>query len=162
MQIAVISDTHGHLEFTRQAVLLMESFAVKHVIHCGDITTTAIPPLFAAWQTHYVFGNCDHQLDPLRAAIRAAGGTCHERVGVIELGGRKICFLHSDDRAAFHKACTSGAWDIVCYGHTHFAEHHRVGPTLVMNPGAIFRADPHSFAILDLETLEPHTIKLQV
>jgi predicted phosphodiesterase len=42
----------------------------------------------------------------------------------------------------------------VCYGHTHQAEQHRVGKTLVLNPGALYRATPHSLALVDLEHLE--------
>jgi predicted phosphodiesterase len=42
----------------------------------------------------------------------------------------------------------------VCYGHTHKAEFHRVGKTLVLNPGALHRATPHSLAVVDLDTLD--------
>jgi hypothetical protein len=34
------------------------------------------------------------------------------------------------------------------------AEQHQVGPTLVLNPGALHRARPHTFAIVDLKTMQ--------
>jgi predicted phosphodiesterase len=42
----------------------------------------------------------------------------------------------------------------VCYGHTHVAESHLEGRTLVLNPGALYRATPHSIATVDLQTME--------
>jgi predicted phosphodiesterase len=42
----------------------------------------------------------------------------------------------------------------VCHGHTHRRREERVGKTLVLNPGAIYRANPHTFAIVDLPLLE--------
>ena len=54
----------------------------------------------------------------------------------------------------------SGDYDLVCYGHTHAAEQHREGKTLVLNPGALYRADPHSLAVVELETLEATIVPL--
>ena len=75
--IGVVSDTHGHVVNTCKAVKLFESMAVQAVLHCGDIGSPDIPPLFAAWPTHYVLGNVDgsgRQLLELVDAINAAGG----------------------------------------------------------------------------------------
>ncbi|HEX5444919.1 MAG TPA: metallophosphoesterase family protein, partial [Pirellulales bacterium] len=60
MLVGVISDTHGHVEFTRSAVRMFESCAVELVIHCGDIGSNEIVGLFALWPAHFVFGNVDH------------------------------------------------------------------------------------------------------
>ena len=57
--IGVISDTHGHIVNTRRAVRMFESMQVQQVLHCGDIGSPEIPPLFDAWPTHYVLGNVD-------------------------------------------------------------------------------------------------------
>ena len=89
-----------------------------------------IPKLLAAWPTHFVFGNCDTTSDEQRAAIEQAGLTCHGLFGDIELAGRRIALLHSHDARLFRHVCTSGEYDLVCYGHTHHAEQHRVGKTL--------------------------------
>ena len=47
----------------------------------------------------------------------------------------------------------AGEWDLVCYGHTHAAKQHRQGRTLVLNPGALYRATPHSLAVVELPEL---------
>lgn len=156
MRIGVVSDTHGHIENTMAAVRMLEALQVERVLHCGDICSPQIPRLLAGWPTHFVFGNCDHGADLIatRESIAAAGLSCHERFAALELAGRKIALLHSDDARLFRQVKSGGEYDLVCYGHTHQAEQHREGNTLVLNPGALFRATPHTIAVVDLATME--------
>ncbi len=153
MRLAVVSDTHGHIGSTNAAVRLLAAQEVEVVVHCGDIGSAAIIPLFAAWPAHFVFGNVDHNEAELAQAIDAAGQVCHARFGSLELAGRNVAFLHSDDRELFEETVNSGRWDLVCYGHTHVAEQHLVGKTRVLNPGALYRATPHTLAIVELPEL---------
>ncbi len=159
MRIGVVSDTHGQVQFTRNAVRMLESLEVELVLHCGDIGSAAVVELFAPWPTHFVFGNVD---DPrtLREAIRAEGKTCHERFGQIELAGRRIAFLHGDDEALLNETAAGGEWDLVCHGHTHVARQLRQGRTLVLNPGAVYRANPHSIAMVELPKIEATVVEI--
>jgi putative phosphoesterase len=161
MRIAVVSDTHGHIGSTNAAVRLIARHDVAAVLHCGDIGSTAIIPLFAGWPAHFVFGNVDHNEASLAQAIQESGQNCHARFGSIELAGRKIAFLHSDDQELFDETVSSGRWDLVCYGHTHVAEQHLSGRTLVLNPGALYRATPRTFAVVDLATLTAVHVPVQ-
>ena len=61
MRIGIVSDTHGHVEFTLPAVRLLESLEVERVLHCGDIGSTGVVEAFAGWPTDFVFGNCDYR-----------------------------------------------------------------------------------------------------
>ena len=160
MRIGVISDTHGHVLNTLAAVRMLESLKVESVLHAGDIGSPQIPKLIAAWPTHFVFGNCDHDHDELRAAIEQAGLTSHGLFGDLMLAKRRIALLHSHDARLFHRVCTSGEYDLVCYGHTHAGEQHRQGKTLILNPGALFRATPHSLAVVELKTMEAKIVPL--
>ncbi|HQU43146.1 MAG: YfcE family phosphodiesterase [Planctomycetia bacterium 21-64-5] len=154
MRIGVVSDTHGHVPYTLDAVRMLESLNVELVIHCGDIGSPDIVPLFAAWPTHFVFGNVDHDGHALEAAIRSAGKQCHGRFGMLELAGRRVAFLHGDDTALLRQTTASGEWDLVCHGHTHIARREQQGRTWVLNPGALYRATPHSLAYVELPSLE--------
>jgi hypothetical protein len=154
MLLGVISDTHGHRESTLAATRMLDSLEVEQVLHCGDIGSLEIVPLLAAWPTHFVFGNVDDQQDELRASIETAGQTCHGRYGELEISGRQIAILHSDDHLRWREAIDSQQFDLVCYGHTHQAEQHMQGRTLVLNPGAIHRASPHTIAVVDLVTMQ--------
>ena len=160
MRIGVISDTHGHLSNTLAAVRMLESLEVAAVLHAGDIGSSAIPQLLSAWPTHFVFGNCDPEEDELRASIEQAGLACCGLFGDIELAGRRIALLHSHDVRRFRQVCLANTYDLVCYGHTHQAEQHREGKTLILNPGALYRATPHSLAIVELTTMEATIVPL--
>lgn len=160
MRLGIVSDSHGHLENARAAVRMLESLNVDRVVHCGDIGSAAVVELFAAWPVDYVFGNCDADRAELAAAIAAAGQTCHGEFGEAEIAGKRIAILHSDDRRRFQETIRSGKWDLVCYGHTHVASIERLGDTVVLNPGALYRANPHSLAIVDLPVLEATIVSL--
>ena len=160
MRVGVVSDSHGQVSFTRPAVAMLESLEVTLVIHCGDIGSVSIVELFRQWPTHWVFGNVDYDRDVLRQAIVEAGHHCHERFGSLELEGRRIALLHGDDTKMLREAAESGTWDLVCYGHTHVARQHREGSTLMLNPGALYRAAQHSIAVVDLPSCEVTVINL--
>lgn len=153
MLLGLISDTHGQAAPTRKAVRMLQSLEAEVLLHCGDLGDASIVPLLAPWTTHYVFGNCDYERQPLRDAIAAAGHVCHEELGQIELAGVRIALLHSHDRPAMRRTLQSGEFDLLCYGHTHTAAIDRHGTTLAVNPGAVVRANPPSVAIVELPSL---------
>ncbi|QGJ71594.1 Phosphoesterase [Planctomycetales bacterium 10988] len=158
--IGVLSDTHGHVANTLAATRLLKSFELEFLIHCGDIGSEHIPDVLSDWTVHYVFGNVDSDLNSLRYSIEKAGGICHGEFGEIEVGEQKIAFMHSHDARRFQQVSNSGQYDLLCYGHTHQKEHHRVNKTLILNPGALFRAASHTLAIVELPQLEITTLTL--
>ncbi|TWU30097.1 YfcE family phosphodiesterase [Bythopirellula polymerisocia] len=160
MRIGVVSDTHAHVANTQAAINLLESLAVERVLHCGDVCSTVVAKLFISWPTDFVFGNCDYDREELADAISSVGQTCHAVFGDLEIAGRRIALLHSDDHRKFLEVTQGGIYDLVCYGHTHVAKIEQIGPTLVLNPGALYRANPHSLAVVDLETMVAEIINL--
>ncbi len=160
MLIGVVSDTHGHREFTMNAVRMLESLEVDEVIHCGDIGSAEIVELFSPWPTHFVFGNVDYEEDELRTAIEQAGQTCHNRFGSLVREGKSIAVLHSDDGPRFRQTIDSGGYDLICYGHTHRAALEKQGKSIVLNPGALYRAAKKSIAIVELPAVRIEHISL--
>jgi uncharacterized protein len=161
MLIGVVSDTHGQRTYTQDAVRILETFPIETVIHCGDIGAPEIVSYFSKWPTHFVLGNVDYEeLDEIEAAVRDAGQHFHGPFGSLELAGKKIAFLHSDDARTFRSTIESGEWDLVCYGHTHVAKEEWVGNTLVLNPGALYRAYPHTLAIVELPERKVTSLKV--
>lgn len=154
MQIGIVSDTHGQEAFAQAAAHMLQSFSVEQVLHCGDIGSTGIVEIFSKWPTHYVFGNTDTALDVLREAIEAAGGICYGTRADFELDGRRIGMTHGDDGALLMRMIRSGEYALVCSGHTHRTLVRQEGPTLVLNPGALYRAPQHTIAIVDLQTMQ--------
>jgi putative phosphoesterase len=150
MRIGVLSDTHGRQRTAEAALSALRDRDIGTVLHCGDIDDVDTVRLFQGFTAHFVFGNCDWDREGIRRAVEEFGATLHEPFGHLELEGVKIAFLHGDDRLLFRDVEQSGAFDFLFYGHTHHAEEHRTGPTRVVNPGALHRARPKTFVILDL------------
>ena len=128
---------------------LIAPHQVELIIHCGDIDDAETVALFPK-QTHFVFGNCDIDRAGIRAAINAQGATLHEPFGTLEVAGKRVAFVHGDDSRLLHDLEQSEAFDFLFHGHTHIARDVLHGNTRIINPGALFRARPKSFLILEL------------
>jgi putative phosphoesterase len=159
MRIAIISDTHSRYPTVEAAVKLIEERRPDLILHCGDIEDAEAVWLFPG-NTHFVFGNCDTERASLRQAVHGIGGTLHEPFGQLELEGVKIAFVHGDDEDLLRGLEASGLYDYVFHGHTHVAAERRTGPTRVINPGALHRTRPKTFAVLDLESGEIETVEV--
>jgi len=161
MRIGIVSDSHGNTAMVLEALDRLRERGIQTVLHCGDIDDASTVHLFEDFATHFVFGNCDSDRSGIRRAIAVAGLTLHEPFGKLELAGRKIAFLHGDDRSLFQEVEQSGIYDYLFYGHNHQAAEHRTGKTHVINPGALHRARPKTILVLDLESGERDTVVVE-
>lgn len=150
MRIGIVSDSHGQASMVRRALALLAERQVELILHCGDIDDAETVELFSGFTTHFVFGNCDLDKAGLRRAMKTIGATIHEPFGNLELAGKHVAWIHGDNHALFREVEHSEQFDYLFYGHTHQAEQHQTGPTLVVNPGALQRARRKTVAILDL------------
>ncbi len=155
MILGVVSDTHGHVDFALPAARILESMGVQTVLHCGDIGSPAIVPLFSAWPTHFVFGNVDNGLE-LKEAIEQAGQACYGRFGQLELAGVRIAFLHGDDEELLSQTIQAERYQLVCHGHTHVPRSERFGRTWVVI--RVRCSAPHTIAIVQLPELKADII----
>jgi putative phosphoesterase len=161
MRIGIVSDTHGNRPMVNLALAELRDRGIATILHCGDIDDPQTVELFRGFTTHFVFGNCDGDKTALREAIADIGATLHEHFGNVEIDGVKLAFLHGDDKAMMRDVERSGHYDFLFYGHTHQAEEHRSGPTRVINPGALHRARPKTFLVLDLGSREVESVTVE-
>lgn len=122
------------------------------IIHAGDLTDLSLLDAFAGKTVHAVHGN---MCVPTTRSALAASLT-------FRLGQFTIGLTHGD---GLGYDIESGLWDLfpeadcMIYGHTHQPVCHRVGRTLIINPGS-FRATgrwgaPGTYATLEAgETLQ--------
>ena len=161
MQIGVLSDTHSRYATVEKALQLLQGRKINVVLHCGDIEDSDAVWLFQGFTAHFVLGNCDRlEAHAIRQAVHGIGEALHDGYGAVELEGVKIAFTHGDNARLLHDLEASGAFDFLFYGHTHKAGEHRAGPTRVINPGALHRADPKTLVVLDLATREVGWVSL--
>jgi putative phosphoesterase len=161
MRIAILSDTHSRHANIAKALHLLEPHDVEQILHCGDIEDADVIDLFRGLPVHFVYGNCDHDKKGIARAIEECGLTLHGSFGHLELAGRQIGFTHGDDKDLLKSMEVSEAFHYIFYGHTHVAREHRAGKTRVINPGALHRANPKTFVVLDLASGDMESIAVE-
>ena len=148
MLLGILSDTHDQIARTHAAVQLLVDSGAKVLLHCGDITIPDVVFQLAPLPSYFVFGNCDFELNELRGAIRAIGGTCLERGGLIEVDGHRLAMTHGDSEKELAQLEAMQP-EYLFSGHTHKALDILRGPTRFINPGALHRAPKWTVALLD-------------
>ena len=159
MKIGVISDTHDKVEITAAAIRLLLDEGAELLLHCGDICRPRTIRLFDEVPTHFVIGNNDEP-EELTSTIAAVGASFHDEFGHLTLAGKEIAWVHSHRWSEFDRLERSGKFDFLFYGHTHVAESHQRGRTLVANPGALHRARLKSCLLVDLASGELRRIEV--
>ncbi|HKL22761.1 MAG TPA: metallophosphoesterase [Tichowtungia sp.] len=159
MKVGILSDTHGQVDLALAAAREFMFRGVDAVLHCGDIgSDMVLTEMASIFQTleipvYAVLGNCD---DPSEWDFypEDIGVTILGRFGEIELTGKRIAVLHSDDEKAFDRVVASGKYDYLLTGHSHVRHDRRKKKTRLINPGSAGRGMHPSCAVLDLKTDE--------
>ncbi len=161
MLIGVLSDSHGQLDRLAEAAGVFSSKGVETLIHCGDITTVEAVEALADFEVHWVFGNCDWDEGPLRAAMTGLGHTCHGIRGELKVSGRRLGFTHGHRYEMFLAMVSSGEYDLVFHGHTHVRRDEMEHGTRVICPGALHHAAPPGCVVLTVPELKVKWVDLK-
>jgi hypothetical protein len=160
--VGLLSDSHGRAPTTQRAISLLIEQQVEVILHLGDIGTLEVidalveridsdgrlePPV------HMVFGNCDWDSTSLGRYAEQLGVHVHDPAGRLEIEDRTIVFQHGHLDSIMRQALAEEV-DYLCHGHTHRPGTERVGNTLIINPGALFRAADYTVATLEVETAQ--------
>jgi putative phosphoesterase len=155
MKIGILSDTHNDSAAARRALQVFRRGGVHTLFHCGDLTTAEMVQHFYDFEAYFVRGNMDrHHVPALAAAMAAQPGAYWLGKGdEIQLDGRRIAITHGDREHVFEMLLFAEP-DYLFTGHTHRRRDERIGPTRVINPGALggTRHETRSICILDLAT----------
>jgi putative phosphoesterase len=163
MKVGILSDTHNDSAMTVHALQEFRQRDVSTLFHCGDLTSAEMVPLFAGFEVFFVRGNMDrHQKKALKRAIATqAGAEWLGKGDEIELEGKRIAITHGD-RVGELETLLFAEPDYLFAGHTHRRRDERLGPTRVINPGAVggVQYEERSIGVLDLSTDELEVILL--
>lgn len=147
LRIGLLADTHlsgPNAQFRAQVAACFTGADL--ILHAGDLTGLGVLAAFAGQEVHAVHGNmCSHDARcalPRKKIIRAEGWT----IGLIHRAGQSYDF-EEWLLEEFPEA------DCIVYGHTHHPVCHRLGATLLINPGSFSGTGrygaPGTFAILE-------------
>ena len=148
-RVAVMSDSHDDLSSVDAALALIRAAGISHVIHCGDIVSPRVVKRLASWRVDWVLGNCDTDPAALSAAVRSTSGhvlhgwSARFRWGELDVG---VTHGHlSRELSALQQA--GCRW--IIHGHSHQVRDQPVDGVRFLNPGALHRARPRTFMIVD-------------
>lgn len=155
MKVGILSDTHGQVDLALSAAREFIFRGVDAVLHCGDIGSdmvlTEMATIFQTMEipVYAVLGNCDDVKSwgfyPEDIGVKILG-----RFGELELAGKKIAILHSDDEHAFDRVADADQYDYLLTGHSHVRHDRRKKNTRLINPGSAGRGMHPSCAVLNL------------
>ncbi len=162
MKIAVMSDSHDHLENIERVVALAVEKDAEMLLHCGDICSPFVMDRLAPFEgpVHVVFGNNDG--DPMtitRVAGKFSNITVHHHTGVIETDKGLVAITHYPEHGKGLAA--TGNYAAVFSGHTHLKRAEVVSDTPHVNPGEVMGLlERPGFVMFDLESGESETVEI--
>ena len=162
MKIGIISDTHDDVRALDQALSILEAEGIATLFHCGDLCSPQTLEALSDFDVWVARGNMDRHPELEASARKIIGnGRLAERHW-LTLAGRSVLLLHGHRREELRRLISSGVHAYVIHGHTHRRRNETVGPTRVINPGALggVRWQQRSFCILDLVTDHIEFIKM--
>ncbi len=147
MLIGIISDSHGEVVRTRNAMQQLVAHGCIKFIHLGDVEIVEVLDELIGFDVSLVFGNCDWGVRLHEYAVNV-GIDVRDGADVISVDGKRIAFLHGHDEKRYQTFLDDGM-DYLLHGHTHEKRDEMVNKTRCINPGALHRAAVYTVAVLD-------------
>ena len=135
MKIGLISDTHDNIENILKAVSEFNSRRVDIVLHAGDFVSPIAVESFAGIKLVGILGNNDTDIPGLTSAFNKINGELKGEIFEAVYDGIKLVIYHGTSSSKKEFLINSGKYDMVIYGHTHRKASHKIGRTIVVNPG---------------------------
>ena len=152
MLVGILSDTHDRADTMAAAMKLLRQRGAEFFVHCGDVGSERVIDHLVGVPSAFVFGNTDWDRAALARYAQSIGVACHGSFADLELGGKRVAVTHGDDYRLKQRLLAEQKHDYLLQGHTHVRADERVGPTRVINPGALHRAKEKTVAVLDTAT----------
>ena len=164
--MGLISDTHDQLSMIDKAIRVFNNENVELVLHAGDYVSPFVIPRFRALKSRLigVFGNNDGDHEFLK---RKFSEDNHLEIrgsfAKLVLDGVKIALLHGNEEELLNALIDTEGFDIVVHGHSHEADIHRKGKSLIVNPGELcgYLTGRSTIGLLDTEKLEAKIVQLR-
>jgi putative phosphoesterase len=157
MILAIVSDSHGHVDRLERVITDAINLGARTIVHCGDVGSARCIHLLgdAPIPAYLVAGNMDRFHwhlgdDAHHSAVNYSPKTIEVPIG----DGQYLVATHGHDERLLDTLIAGGEFPYVTHGHTHTQRNERIGDVRIINPGALHHPRGHhgySFALLDTE-----------
>lgn len=131
MKIAILSDSHTKVDYTKEVVDFLIKQGAQYIIHAGDFVLKENLEILKNTNLPYVavFGNNDARLFHLSNEYRIEQEPYHFKIKEHTFKLMHMPFYLNGDS------------NVIIYGHTHTFESEYKGSTLFLNPGEVCARD---------------------
>jgi|TARA_R110002033_G_scaffold9971_4_gene32746 putative phosphoesterase len=139
LKVAVLSDSHNKVDFTKEAIDFLKLQGAQYLVHAGDLCLKENLELLKESSLPYVcvYGNNDNSLVYLSNEYKIENEPYLFKIEDIKFKLMHLPFYLNGDS------------DVVIFGHTHIFESEYKEGTLFLNPGEICaREKPLSECVL--------------
>lgn len=127
MKIAIVSDSHKKVDYTKEALTFLKQKGASYVIHAGDLEVEENLKTLKNLNLPYVcvYGNNDRALYYVDETYNIHQEPHHFKIDEISFKLMHLPFY------------MTGETNVVIYGHTHIFESDYKNNTLFLNPGEL-------------------------
>lgn len=160
--IGIISDTHENIPATKKAVEILKQRKADIVVHCGDIISPVMIPLFEGLPMKFVYGNNDGEVEGLNVMAQKYGFEDITFQKQFTYQNKSFYVYHGTNPSLLQNAIDSQQHDYILTGHTHIIRDETIGTARVINPGALFNVEKYTIAFLDVSSNNLEFIEIHV
>lgn len=150
-RLGLVSDSHDNLALARSAASFFRDARPDVVLHLGDITTGDTVGCFSGLPMRFLRGNNDDNRLLAPALARHGFPKLADDL-TLEVNGVRVAAHHGHVRPRLE--ALAAECDLLLHGHTHQRRCEKLGRTLVVNPGALYRCNTKTVAMMDLPALD--------
>lgn len=152
MVIGLLGDTHDRADAMIAGLKVLAEAGAEFYIHCGDIGSPEMVDHLVGFEAAFIFGNNDFDRIAVARYAEEVGVACYGNQADLTLDGKRIAVIHGDDIPLKRWLLATKEYDYMFQGHTHIRHDERMGRTRLVNPGALYRANPKTVATVDTAT----------
>ncbi len=135
----------------RAAARVLRESGAELIFHVGDVGGRHVLDEMKDIDAAFVWGDTDKDRMGLLRHAQRIGVACYGVLADVDFDGKRLAFLHGDDRKLLQKLVAEQQHDFVIWGHSPEGEDRKVGRTHVIHPGSLYGGTSRKVALIDTE-----------
>ena len=136
----------------RAAAAALREGGAEVIFHCGDVGGRHVLDEMKDIDAAFVWGDTDKDRMGLLRHAQRIGVACYGVLADVEFDGKRVAFLHGDDKKLLQRLVAEQQHDFVIWGHGLEGEDKKVGKTHVVHPGSLYGGTARTAALIDTDT----------
>jgi len=144
----------------RAAAAALRDHGAELIFHVGDVGGRHVLDEMKDIESAFVWGDTDKDRMGLLRHAQRIGVACYGVLADVEFDGKRVAFLHGDDKKLLQRLLAEQQHDFVIWGHGPEGEEKVVGKTHVVHPGSLYGGTERSAAVIDTESNVVQRVKV--